>query len=57
MRLSIEVLKSRFQIDISNKFLNHRQGLKKCPPELKGPKTIQNLNHTLLLLYLTSPES
>jgi len=29
----------------------------KCPPELEGPKTIQDLNHTLLLLYLPSPES
>jgi len=28
-----------------------------CPPKLEGPKTIQHLNHTLLLLYLPSPES
>jgi hypothetical protein len=30
---------------------------KTVPPELEGPKTIQDLNHTLLLLYLPSPES
>jgi hypothetical protein len=53
---SIEVLKPRSQIEIPNRFQN-RQGLKKCPPKLEGPKTIQDLNHTLLLLYLSSPES
>jgi hypothetical protein len=53
---SVEVLKPRSQIEIPNRFQN-RQGLKKCPPELEGPKIIQDLNHTLLLLYLPSPES
>jgi hypothetical protein len=56
MRLSVKVLKPRSQIEIPNRFQN-RQGLKKCPPKLEGPKTIQDLNLTLLLLYLPSPES
>ncbi len=45
MRLSVEVLKPK------------SQGLKKCSPKLEGSKIIQDLNHTLLLLYLPSPES
>jgi hypothetical protein len=53
---SVKVLEPRSQIEIPNRFQN-RQGLKKCPPILEGPKTIQDLNHTLLLLYLPSPES
>ncbi len=53
---SVEVLKPRSQIEIPNRFQN-RQGLKKCPLELEGPKPIQDLNHTLLLIYLLSPES
>jgi hypothetical protein len=52
----VEVLKPRSQIEIPNRFQN-RQGLKNCPPEFEGPKTIQDLNHTLLLLYLPNPES
>jgi hypothetical protein len=53
---SVEVLKPRSQIETPNR-IQKRQGLKKCPPELEGPKTIQDLNHTLLFLYLLSPES
>jgi hypothetical protein len=36
---SLKVLKPKSQIEIPNRFQN-RQGLKKCPLELEGPKTI-----------------
>jgi hypothetical protein len=39
----LSVQKPRSQIEIPNKF-QKCQGLKKCPPEFEGPKTIQDLN-------------